>query len=69
MFEVPQFSSVQFSSVAQLCPILCDLMDCRLPGFLTHHQLQGLTQTHVCRVGDAIQPSHPSSPAFNLSQH
>ena len=44
-------------------------MDCRLPGFLTHHQLQGLTQTHVCRVGDAIQPSHPSSPAFNLSQH
>ena len=48
-------------------------MDCSTPGFLVHHQLPGLTQTHVHRVGDAIQPSHPlSSPsplAFNLSQH
>ena len=48
-------------------------MDCSTPGFLVHHQLSGLTQTHVHRVGDAIQPSHPlvspSPPAFNLSQH
>ena len=47
-------------------------MDCRTPGFLVHHQLLELTQTHVHRVGDAIQPSHPlsspSPPAFNLSQ-
>jgi len=48
-------------------------MDCRTPGFPVHHQLPELTQTHVHRVGDAIQPSHPlsspSSPAFNLSHH
>ena len=48
-------------------------MDCSTPGFPVHHQLQELTQTHVYRVGDAIQPSHPlsfpSPPAFNLSQH
>ena len=48
-------------------------MDCSTPGFLVHHQLLGLAQTHVHRVGDAIQPSHPlsslSPPAFNLSQH
>ena len=65
--------SVQFSSVAQLCPTLCDLMDCSMPGFPVHHQLLQPTQTHVHRVGDAIQPSHPlsspSPPAFNLSQH
>ena len=64
---------VQFSSVAQLCPALCDPMDCSTPGFPVHHQLPELTQTHVHWVGDAIQPSHsPSSrspPAFNLSQH
>ena len=68
-----QFSSVQFSSVAQSCPTLCDLTDCSMPGFLVHHQLLELTQTHVHRVGNAIQPSHPLSspapPAFNLSQH
>ena len=49
------------------------LMDCSTPGLLVHHQLPELTETHVHRVGDAIQPSHPlsspSPPAFNLSQH
>ena len=63
----------QFSSVAQSCPTLCHPMDCRMPGFLGHHQLLELTQTHVHRVGDAIQSSHllssPSPPAFNLFQH
>ena len=66
-------SSVQFSSVAQSCPTLCDPMDCNTPGLLVHHQLLEFTQTHVHRVSDAIQPSHPllspSPPAFNLSQH
>ena len=61
------------SSVAQLCPTLCNLMDCSMPGLPVHHQLPELAQTHVHRVGDAIQPSHPlsspSPPAFNLSQH
>ena len=65
--------SVQFSSVTQLCPTLCDPMDCSMPGLPVHHQLPEFTQTHVCWVGDAIQPSHPllspSSPAFSLSQH
>ena len=64
--------SVQFSSVAQLCPTLCDHMECSMPGFHVHHQLLEPTQTHVHRVGDAIQPSCPLSPspsAFNLSQH
>ena len=64
--------SVQFSSVTQWCLTLCDPMDYSMPGFLVHHQLPELTQTHVHRVGDAIQPSHPlsspSPPAFNLSQ-
>ena len=66
-------SSVQFSSVAQLCLTLCDPMDHSMPGLLVHHQLLESTQTHVHWVGDAIQPSHPLSspplPAFNLSQH
>ena len=63
----------QFSSVAQSCPTLCDPMGCSTPGFPVHHQLPELAQTHVHRVGDAIQPSYPlSSPfpsAFSLSQH
>ena len=67
------FCLIQFSSVAQSCPILCEPMDCSTPGFPIHHQLQELAQTHVNQVGDAIQPSHPllspSPPAFNLSQH
>ena len=63
--------SVQFSSVAQSCPTLCDPMDWRMPGFLVLHKLPELAQTHVHQVGDAIQPSHPllSPSAFNLSQH
>ena len=64
---------VQYSSVTQLCPILCDPMGCSTPGFPVHHQLPEFTKTHVHWVGDAIQPSHPlsspSPPAFNLSQH
>ena len=67
------FSSVQFSSVAQSCPTLCDPMNCSTPGLPVHHQLPEFTQTHVHRVSDAIQPSHPlsspSPPALNLSQH
>ena len=52
-------SSVQFISVAQLCPTLYNPMDCSVPGFPVHHQLPELTQTHVHWVGGAIQPSHP----------
>ena len=59
---------VQFSSVAQLCPTLCDPMDCSTSGFPVHHQLSELTQTHVHRVGDATQPSHPLlSPCYCCS--
>ena len=47
--------SVQFSSVTQSCPTLCDLMNCSTPGLLVHHQLPEFTQTHVHRVGDAFQ--------------
>ena len=65
--------SVQFSSVSQSCPTLCDPMDCSTPGIPVHHQLPELTQTYVHRAGDAIQPSHPlsspSPPTLNLSQH
>ena len=52
-------SSVQLSSVAQSCPTLCNPMNCSTPGLTVHHQLLEFTQTHVHRVGDAIQPSHP----------
>ena len=66
-------SSVQFSSVAQSCPTLCDPMNCSMPGLPVHHQLPEFTQTHVHWVGDAIQPSHPlsspSPPAPSPSQH
>ena len=65
--------SIQFSSVAQLCPILCNPMDCSTPGLPVHHQLPEFTQTHVHQVSDAIQLFHPlsspSPPTFNLSQH
>ena len=57
-----QFCSVQFSSVTQSCLTLCDPMDCSTPGFPAHHQFQELAQTHVHRVRDAIQPSHPVVP-------
>ena len=63
----------QFSSVAQLCLILCNPMDCSTPGFPVHHQLPKLAQTHDHWVGDTIQPTHPltspSPPTFNLSHH
>ena len=63
----------QFSSVAQSCPTLCDPMNHSTPGLPVHHQLPEFTQTHVHRVGDATQPSHPlsspSPPAPNPSQH
>ena len=64
---------VQFSSVAQSCPTLCDPMNRSTPGLPVHHQLPEFTQTHIHRVRDAIQPSHPlsspSPPAPNPSQH
>ena len=60
-------------SVSQLCPTLCDSMDCSMSGFPVLHHLLELAQTHVHWVSDAIQPSHPLSspcpPAFNLFQH
>ena len=66
-------TTVQFSSVAQSCPTLCDPMSCITPGFPVHHQLLESTQTHVHWVSDGIQPSHPLSslslPALNLSLH
>ena len=66
-------ASVQFSSVAQSCPTLCDPLNCNMPGFPVHCRLSVLAQTHVHPVSDAIQPSHtlpsPSPPAFNLSQY
>ena len=73
--------SVQFSSVAQSCPTLCDPMNCSTPGLPVHHQLPEFTQTHIHRVGDAFQPfsssvvpfsscsqSHPASESFPVSQ-
>ena len=69
----PHIWGFSVSSVTQSCLTLCNCMDCRTPGFLIHHQLPELAQTHVHRVCDAIQPSYPLSspslPAFNLSQH
>ena len=71
--KVHLVSSVQFSSVAQSCPTLCNPMNHSTPGLPVHHHLPEFTQTHVHRVRDAIQPSHPGSspspPAPNLSQH
>ena len=72
VFPIP-VSSIQFSSVAQLCPSLCNPMNSSMPGLPVHHQLPEFTQTHVHQVGDAIQPSHPlmcpSPTAPNPSQH
>ena len=72
MLHMVQYS-IQFSSVAQLCPILCDPLNHSTPGLPVHHQLPELTQTYVHRVSDAIHPSHPlsfpSPPAPNPSQH
>ena len=68
LWEVPPSSPV-----AQSCPTLCNPLDCSTPGFPVLHQLPELTQIHVHRVTNAIQPPHPlsssSPPAFNLSQH
>ena len=68
-----QKQSVQFSSVAQSCPTLYNPMNRSTPGLPVHHQLPEFAQTHVHRVGDAIQPSHPlsspSPPTINLSEH
>ena len=66
-------SSFPFSSVQSLSHVrLCNPMDCSTPGFPVHHQLPEFTQTHVHRVGDAIQTSDPlsspSPPALKLSQ-
>ena len=70
--QPPQSYSVQFRR-SQSCPTLCDPMNRSMPGFPVHHQLLEFIQTHVIRVSDAIQPSHPlsslSSPAPNPSQH
>ena len=67
------YPSVQFSSVAQLCPTLCNPMNRSMPGLPVYHQLPEFTQTHVHCFGDAIQPSHPLSspslPAPNPSNH
>ena len=69
LYSTTLSSSVQF---IQSCPTLCNPMDCSTLGFLVHHQLPEFAQTHVHRVSDAIQPSHPllspSPPALNLSQ-
>ena len=66
-------TTIQFSSVTQSCPTFCDPMNCSMPSLPVHHQLPEFTQTHVHRVSDAIQPSHPllsaSPPTFNCSQH
>ena len=66
-------ASLQFGSVTQSCLTLCDPMNHSTPGLPVHHKLPEFTQTHVHRVGDAIQPSHPlsspSPPAPNPSQH
>ena len=73
MFDVNFVISVQFSSVAQSCPTLCDPMNRSMPGLPVYHQLPEFTQTHIHRVSDAIQPSHPGSspspPTPNPSQH
>ena len=65
--------AIQFSSVVQSYPTLCDPMNCSTPGLPVHRQLLEFTQTHVYWVSDAIQPSHPlsspSPPAPNPSQH
>ena len=71
--KIYTYPSDQIRSVTQSCPTLCDPMNRSTPGLPVHHQLPEFTQTHVCRVSDAIQPSHPllspSPPAPNPSQH
>ena len=73
ILSLPILMRIQFSSVTQSCPTLCDPMNRSMPGLPVHHQLPEFAQTHVHRVSDAIQPSHPllspSPPALNLSQN
>ena len=73
IYTESRIPNIQFSSVAQSYPTLCNPMDWSTQGFPVHHQLLELAQTHVHKVSDAIQASHPLSfpfpPAFNLSQH
>ena len=64
LMKVIQSNSVQFSSVTQSCPTLCNPMNRSMPGFPVHHHIPEFTETHVHRVGDAIQPSHPLSSLF-----
>ena len=65
--------TLQFSSVVQSCLVLCNPMDCSMPGFPVHNQLLELTQIYIHWVGDAIHPAHPlsspSAPSCNLFQH
>ena len=72
MSLIPLALKLQFSSVAQSCPTLCDPMNRSTPGLPVHHQLPEFSQTHV-RVSDAIQPSHPllspAPPTLNPSEH
>ena len=66
--KIESCSTVQFSSVAQSCPTLCDPMNRSTPSLPVHHQVPESTQTHFHRAGDAIQPSHPlSSPSLPLN--
>ena len=73
LFDVDIFGFSQFNSVTQSCQTFCNPVECSTPGFLVHHQLPKLVQTHVHWVRNAIQPcdplSSPSPPTFNLSQH
>ena len=74
LLSLPIFGHFQrFSSVSSVMSDSLRPMDCSMPGFPVYHQLLELAHTHVLRIGDAIQPSHPlsspSPPAFNLSQH
>ena len=71
--QIKTIQGTSCCSFSQLCPPLCNPMDCSMPGFPVLHLLPGFAQTHVHLVADAIQPSHPlspsSPPALNLSQH
>ena len=73
LVDLQQLDSLMCCSAAQSCLTLCDPVECGTPGLPVPHQLLKRAQTHVHRVGDAIQPSHPlsspSPPAFNLSRH
>ena len=70
-YEDLQDLLVQFSSVTQLCPAICDPMASSTPGYPVHHPLLELAQIHVHQVGDGIQPSHPLAPPSlpTFSQH